>query len=137
MLSKAIQLEKMKIFSAISHLELAKALFDNGLIENCLVELNSYKCHRELKGWRLSHLFNQISDKTKNQNTNLKDNRSIYEKYIPIAEQYAYEEIEWTEAILVDKWKNDEDKERIAFTNGKTIDFSIGSRRFSLLSIRQ
>jgi hypothetical protein len=82
-------------------------------------------------------LFNQISDKTKNQNTNLKDNRSIYEKYIPIAEQYAYEEIEWTEAILVDKWKNDEDKERIAFTNGKTIDFSIGSRRFSLLSIRQ
>lgn len=133
MLAKAIQLEKNEDFLGDIHLELAKALCDNGLIENCLVELNSYKHHRELKGWRLSELFNEISDKTKNQNTNLKDNKSIYEKYVPIAEQYSYKEIEWTEAVLVDKWKNDEDKERIAFTNGKTIDFSIGSRRFSLL----
>ncbi|MEB0301526.1 hypothetical protein [Mucilaginibacter sp. 5C4] len=133
MLAKAIQLEKNEDFLGDIHLELAKALCDDGLIENCLVELNSYKRHRELKGWRLSELFNEISDKTKNQNTTLKDNRSVYEKYVPIAEQYSYKEIEWTEAVLVDKWKNDEDKERIAFTNGKTIDFSIGSRRFSLL----
>ncbi|MDP9076103.1 MAG: hypothetical protein M3O71_01665 [Bacteroidota bacterium] len=133
MLAKAIQLEKNEDFLGDIHLELADALFDNGLVENCLVELNSYKRHREQKGWRLSELFNEISDKTKNQTTILKDNRCIYEKYIPIAEQYSYKEIEWTEAVLVDKWKNDEDKERISFTNGKTIDFSIGSRRFSLL----
>ncbi|HTF28662.1 MAG TPA: hypothetical protein VK625_07445, partial [Flavitalea sp.] len=133
MLAKAIQLEKNEDFLGDIHLELANVLFDNGLIENCLVELNYYKRHRELKSWRLSELFNEISDKTKNQTTILKDNRSLYEKYVPIAEQYSYKEIEWTEAVLVDKWKNDEDKERIAFTNGKTIDFAIGSRRFSLL----
>ncbi|TDE05381.1 MULTISPECIES: tetratricopeptide repeat protein [Flavobacterium] len=132
MLSKAIQLEKNEDFLGDIHLELAKTLFDNGLIENCIVELNSYKIHRELKGWRLSESFIEISNKTKNQNTNLKDNKSLYDKYIPIAELYAYEEIDWTEVILVDKWKN-EGKERIAFTNGKTIDFSIGSRRFGLL----
>jgi len=133
MLSKAIQLEKNEDFLGNIHLELAEALHDHGLIENCLVELNSYKCHRELKGWKPSKLFNELSDKTKSQNTNLKDNKSIYEKYVPVAEQYAYKEIEWTEAILVDRWKNDEGKERVAFTNGKTIDFSIGSRRFNLL----
>ena len=133
MLSKALQLEKNEDFLGDIHLELATTLFDNGLIENCNVELNSYKIHRELKGWRLSESFIKISDKTKNQNTNLKDNKSLYEKYIFIAEQYAYEEIDWTELILVDKWKNNEGKERIAFTNGKTIDFSIGSRCFSLL----
>lgn len=133
MLSKAIQLEKNEDFLGDIHLELAKTLFDNGLIENCIVELNLYKGHRELKGWRLSESYIEISDKTKNQNASLKDNKSLYDKYIPIAEQYAYEEIEWTEVILVDKWKNDEGKERIAFANGKTIDFSIGSRRFSLL----
>ena len=133
MLSKAIQLEKNEDFLGDIHLELAKTLFDNRLIENCIVELNLYKEHRELKGWRLSESYIEISDKTINQNTSLKDNKSLYDKYIPIAEQYAYEEIEWTEVILVDKWKNDEGKERIAFTNGKTIDFSIGSRRFSLL----
>jgi len=133
MLSKAIQLEKNEDFLGDIHLELAKTLFDNGLIENCIVELNLYKGHRESKGWRLSESYIEISDKTKNQNASLKDNKSLYDKYIPIAEQYAYDEIEWTEVILVDKWKNDEGKERIAFTNGKKIDFSIGSRRFRLL----
>ncbi len=133
MLSKAIQLEKNEDFLGDIHLELAKTLFDYGLIENCIVELNSYKKHRDLKGWKLSQSFIEISDKTKNQNTSLRDNKTLYDKYIPIAEQYAYEEIEWTEVILVDKWKNDEGKERIAFTNGKTIDFSISSRRFNLL----
>ena len=133
MLSKAVQLEKNEDFLGDIHLELAKTLFDNELIENCIVELNLYKRHRELKGWRLSESYIQISDKTKNQNASLKDNKILYDKYIPIAEQYAYEEIDWTEVILVDRWKNNEGKERISFTNGKTIDFSIGSRRFDLL----
>ena len=133
MLSKAIQLEKNEDFLGDIHLELAKTLFDNELIENCIVELNLYKTHRELKGWRLSESYVEISDKTKNPNASKKDNKNLYDKYIPIAEQYAYEEIDWTEVILVDRWKNDEGKERIAFTNGKTIDFSIGSRRFNLL----
>jgi len=133
MLSKAIQLEKNEDFLGDIHLELAKTLFENGLIENCVVELDLYKRNRELKGWRLSELFIEISNKTKNQNTYLKDNKSIYEKYIPIAEQYAYKQIEWTELILVDNWKNDKGKDRIAFTNGKTIDLSIGSRRFTQL----
>lgn len=133
MLSKAIQLEKNEDFLGDIHLELAKTLFDNDLIENCIVELNSYKRHRELKGWRLSESYTEISGKIKNLNASLKGNKSLYDNYIPFAEQYAYEEIDWTEVILVDKWKNDEGKERIAFTNGKTVDFSISSRRFSLL----
>lgn len=54
----------------------------------------------------MSESFNEVSDKTKNYNTKLKDNKTIYDKYIPIT---------------------------VAFTNGKTIDFVIGSRRFKLL----
>jgi hypothetical protein len=133
MLAKAIQLEKNEDFLGDIHIELAKTFLDNGLAEHSIVELNSYKSHRELKGWKLSELYNELSAKTKNQNTDLKDNKSIYDKYIPFAEQYAYSDIDWTEVILIDKWKNDEGKERIAFTNGKTVDFSIGSRRFGLL----
>ncbi len=133
MLSKSLQLEKNEDFLGDIHLELANTLFEKGLIDNCNVELNSYKTHRELKGWRLSEMYIQITDKAKNITTTLKDNKNLYEKYIPIAEQYAYEDIEWLELILTEKWKNDEGKERIAFTNGKTIDFSIGIRRFALL----
>jgi len=133
MLSKAIQLEKNEDFLGDIHLELAKTLFECDLIGNCMVELETYKKHRELKGWRLSELYNSILGKTKTQSTNLKENKSIYEKYIPIAEQYAFNDIVWTEVVLVDKWKNDDGKERLNFTNGKSIDFSIGSKRFSEL----
>ena len=133
MLSKAIQLEKNEDFLGDIHLELANTLFETELIANCVIELNLYKNHRELKGWKLSEIFREISNKINDKTINIKDNKSLYDKYIPIAEQYAYEEIEWTEAVIIDKWKNNEGKERIAFTNGKTIDFSIGSRRFSLL----
>lgn len=132
MLSKAIQLEKNEDFLGDIRLELAKTFLDNGLIENCLVELYLYKSHRDLRGWRTSELFNELSGKTKDLNTNLKDNKVIYAKYIPIAEQYAYADIDWTEVILVDKWKNDEGKDKLAFTNGKSIDFSIGSKRFPI-----
>lgn len=133
MLSKSIQLEKNEDFLGDIHLDLAKSLFEIGLFENCFVELNLYKTHREIKGWRLSELYIDLANKTKTNNTSIKDNKSLYEKYIPIAEEYAYRDIEWTEVILVDKWKNDEGKERVAFTNGKEIDFSIGIKRFSEL----
>lgn len=133
MLSKAIQLEKNEDYLGDIHLELAKMFFDNGSIENCLIELNLYKLHREQKGWKISELYSEISNRVKNQSTSLKDNKAIYEKYIPFAEQFAFKEIEWIEAIMIDKWKNDEGKERVAFTNGKSIEFSFGIKRFGLL----
>jgi len=134
MLSKAIQLEKDEDFLGDIHLELAEALFEIGLAENCIVELNTYRKHRESKGWRLSESYNEISAKTKSHNTNLLNNKILFEKYIPVAEQHAYEGIDWTEVILVDRWKNAKGQERIAFTNGKNIDFSVSSRRFKRLS---
>lgn len=133
MLSKAIQLEKDEDFLGDIHLELAEALLEIGLNENCVVELDTYRRHRESKGWQLSESYNEILEKTKSNNTNLLDNKILYEKYVPIAEQHAYEEIDWTEAILVDRWKNAKGLERIAFTNGKNIEFSVSSRRFKRL----
>ena len=34
---------------------------------------------------------------------------------------------------MVDKWKDDKGKERLTFTDGKTIDFTIGKNRFEVL----
>ncbi len=133
MLSKAIRLEMNEDFIGDIRLELVKELLKNGLVENCIVELKMYKKHRDLRGWRLSELFAELSKQTNDFTTKLNNNNELYDKYISIAEHYAYSEIKWTDVVLVDKWKNDEGKERITFSNGQAIEFAVGSKKFSIL----
>jgi hypothetical protein len=41
-------------------------LIDENLLENALVELEAYKKHREIKGWKLSpSAFEELSQKSK------------------------------------------------------------------------
>lgn len=133
MLAKALSLENNEDFLGEIHLELAKVLIDENLFENALIELETYKKHREIKGWKLSAIFSELQQKTSSIKQNLKDNRELYKKYIPLAENFAYADFEWTEVVLVDKWKDDKGKERLTFTDGKTIEFAIGKNRFEIL----
>lgn len=133
MLSKALSLEKNEDFLGDIHLDLAKALIEENLLENALVELETYKKHREIKGWKLSLVFDELHKKVSSVKQSLKDNRELYKKYIPFAENFAYADFNWTELVLIDKWKDDKGKERITFTDGKTIEFAIGKNRFEVL----
>lgn len=133
MLSKALSLEKNEDFLGDIHLDLAKVLIDENLLENALVELEAYKKHREIKGWKLSSLFDELHKKASSIKQSLKDNRELYKKYIPFAENFAYADFDWTELVLVDKWKDDKGKDRLAFTDGKTIEFAISKNRFETL----
>lgn len=133
MLSKALSLEKNEDFLGDIHLDLAKVLIDENLLENALIELEAYKKHREIKGWKLSSIFDELLQKTNSVKQNLKDNWELYRKYIPFAENFAYADFNWTEVVLADKWKDDKGKERLTFTDGKTIEFAIGKNRFEVL----
>jgi hypothetical protein len=133
MLSKALSLEKNEDFLGDIHLDLAKALIDENLLENALVELEAYKKHREIKGWKLSSLFDELHKKASSIKHSLKDNRELHKKYIPFAENFAYADFDWTELVLVDKWKDDKGKDRLTFTDGKTIEFAIAKNRFEVL----
>lgn len=133
MLSKALRLEKNEDFLGDIHLNLAKILIDENLLENALVELEAYKKHREIKGWKLSTVFDDLHKKASSVKQSLKDNRELYKKYIPFAENFAYADFDWKEVVLTDKWKNDKEKERLTFTDGKTIEFAIGKNRFEVL----
>ena len=133
MLSKALTLERNEDFLGDIHLTLAKLLIDENLLENALVELEAYKKHRELKGWKLSLFFDELHKKASSVKPSLQDNRELYKKYIPFAENFAYDDFNWTELILVDKWKDDKGKDRLTFTDGKSIEFVIGKNRFEVL----
>lgn len=133
MLSKALSLEKNEDFLGDIHLDLAKVLIDEKLLENAHIELEAYKKHREIKGWKLSSIFDELLQKASSDKQNLKDNWDLYKKYIPFAENFAYADFDWTEVVLADKWKDDNGKERLTFTDGKTIEFAIGKNRFEVL----
>lgn len=133
MLSKALSLEKNEDFLGDIHLDLAKALISETLFENAFVELEAYKKHREIKGWRLSSLYEDLMKKASAVNASLKDNWELYKKYIQLAENFAYADLDWTEVVLADKWKDDKGKDRLIFTDGKTIDFAISKNRFEVL----
>jgi hypothetical protein len=133
MLSKALGLEKNEDFLGDIHLDLAKLLIEENLLENALVELEAYKKHRELKGWKLSLLFEDLSKKASSIKQSLTDNRELYKKFSSLAENFAYDDFHWTEVVLVDKWKDDKGKDRLTFTDGKTIEFVIGKNRFEVL----
>lgn len=132
MLSKALSLEKNEDFLGDIHLNLAKILIDENLLQNALVELDIYKKHREIKGGKLSSIYESLYQKVSADQLDLKDNRDLYNKYIPLAENFVYADIEWTEVVLVDRWKDEKGKERLTFTNGKSIDFTIGKNRFKV-----
>ncbi len=132
MLSKALSLEKNEDFLGDIHLDLAKALIEENLLENALLELEAYKKHREIKGWKLSSNFEELFQKASSVKQSLKDNRELYKKHILFAENFAYADFDWTELVLVDKWKDGKGKDRLTFTDGKTIEFVIGKNRFEV-----
>lgn len=132
MLSKALSLEKNEDFLGDTHLKLAAALIEENLLENALFELETYKKHRESKSRKLSADFENLYSKAHVAKSNIIDNQKLYKKFIPIAENFAYQDINWTEFILVDKWKNEDQKERIAFVNSNSsVEFSIGINRLA------
>ncbi|MBN8545944.1 MAG: hypothetical protein J0L60_07400 [Ignavibacteria bacterium] len=133
MLSKALILEKNEDFLGDCHLELAKILIENDLHENARFELEVYKKHRELKGWRLTEVYEELHSKVSAIKLTLKDNMDLYHKYIPFAENYVYSDFDWTELVLSDKWNDEKGKERLVFTDGRKIELSVAQNRFEAL----
>jgi hypothetical protein len=131
MLSKALSLERNEDFLGDIHVELARLLIKANLLENALLELEIYKAHREYKGWAVSQLFEELYTKVKTAKSDLPDNSALYKKYISLADEFAYADFEWTEAVLVNTWKDDNGKERLAFSNGYSIEFTVGKSRFA------
>jgi hypothetical protein len=133
MLAKALIIEKNEDFLGDIHLGLVKLLIEENLLENAHLELEVYKKHRELKGWKLSPLCENFSHDLRLVKKSSADNQALYKKYIQFAENFAYADIDWTEVVLVDKWKDEKGKERLTLTNGKTIEFAINRNRFEIL----
>lgn len=133
MLSKAIRLQNDESFLGDIRLDLADNLIKLNNLEEAIIELNIYAKNRELKGWKLSEKYNLLLSLVKDNSTQKSDNSLLYIEKIKLAEDFAYQDIKWSELVLTEKWKNDKNKEKLNFTNGNLIDLSISTNRFDIL----
>lgn len=133
LLCKALSLEKNEDFLGKIRLELARMLIQEHQYEHALVELNRYKTHFAEKGWKTDSetklLIGQCGHVTPAQDKNT----TLYSHNIPIAEDYAFEDIPFTEAVLVDRWTDNDGQINLRFVNGEQIDFLIKGKRFPAL----
>lgn len=133
LLCKALSLEKNEDFIGKIRLELARQLINTKQYENAAVELEQYKKHYTEKGWRVDAEIKTLLGQCSAVPPAKDKNASFYEKNIPIAEEYAYADISYTEMVLVDKWKNDDGKEMMTFVDGDAIEITINKKRFPVL----
>ena len=133
MLSKAIKLQKDENFLGSTRLDLADKLIKKNKLEEALVELNKYQEYRIANNKNLSDKFNELKVLVKEVQTHKKDNLELYDEYIIVSENFAYQDISWTELVFIEKWKNDKNKEKLSFTDGHNMSLSINANRFSIL----
>ena len=134
MLCKAVSLENNEDFIGKIRLSLAESLIESGHREEAVIEAHKYKSHYEQKGWKIDDFATAILSDNTITFDNKKDNKSLYDEYIPKAETYAYSDIPETNVVCVDEWKSDDGKRHIKFTDGEDIEVSVTPKKFPALS---
>ena len=130
LLLKAKMLEKDENFLGDIHLSLASLWLKKncGAIAN--KELNEYATQREKKGWSISDHYRELQAeavKLKNETENIN-----FDFFISEAEDFIYEDFEWTDFAITDKRKV-EGIERCNLNNGKRINLYVKTKRFPTL----
>lgn len=130
MLAKALILERNEDYIGPLRLTLAEALITAGKYEHAAIELAKYRAHREEMDRQLPDEYQELNNQVADTEVTDKDNDKLYAQYATIANDYAYQSIEWTEMILIDSFKNDRGKLKLKFSNGKKVEFLISRHLF-------
>lgn len=134
LLCKAISLEKNEDFLGKIRLELAKCLICIGEKGPAAFELNRYKSHYEEKSWKTDPQTNILLNECSGVEIN-NNNNTLYEEYRTKAESIAYEDIPKTNLVLIDRWKNDKNKDMLFFSDGHNINVTLDLNRFPKMAI--
>lgn len=137
LLCKAIAVERNENFKGSSRLKLAEVLLAKGYPANAKFELDTYRNYYVSQGWHLKPEFRGIDNRIPS-NVVAADNRELYNRFIPLAEEFIYSTLPSVLAVKVaDKQVEDKNKPGAKYiqwtlkTNGSTV-FLKKPRRFGL-----
>lgn len=130
LLLKAKEIERNEDFLGDIHLSLANLLIKKKLFNSACRELDAYVRHRKAKGWGVSSQYSLLSAQI--DRTSVVKDKVDTAAYIRQAEDFVFEDYEWHDYVLTDKWKK-EGIERCHFCDGTGLFFSVKSKRFKML----
>lgn len=109
LLCKAISVECDESFIGGCRLNLAKAFIDKNMMANAKYELDKYRDFYVQQGWGLKQEYRDIESQIP-QVTQVEDDSSLYEKYIPRAEEFIYSALPSQFAIKIEDKQIDDKK---------------------------
>jgi hypothetical protein len=128
LLLKARNIERNEDFIGDIHLDLAELWGAEGFCKIASKELDIYAENRKKNNWKFPARFDQLSKlvTAAKEETNDKPN---FNAYIEEAENFAFDNYDWSNFVLVEKWMKD-NVEHCSFIDGEGLSFSVKSKRF-------
>ncbi len=131
LLLKAKQLEKNEDFLGDIHLALAECLIQDGNKSAAKKELETYEKHRLQKNWNLSEKYNSLMQHLTEMDNQHKRFDFLKCKYE--AEDFVYNQFEWKNFVITEKWVTD-NVEKCSLFDGKNFSFQVKCKNFKCLS---
>lgn len=133
MLCKALSIERCEDFLGNIRLDLAEQLIALGQNGAAAYEIKMHKDHYSSKGWTIKAKVAEMESRCGDEPVSVGDNRALYAKYIPYAEEYAYSDYPFDNYVLVSEWKNDDGKVMQKYVDGNGAEVVLKPGRFPLL----
>lgn len=130
LLLKAKQLEKNEDFLGEIHLKLAELWLTKGNSSIAQKELDAYAKHRKAKGWAITDRFRKLQQDI--TSTESETSPIDFKSYIGKAEDYVYDQYEWTDFVVTERWTFD-GTECCALTDGKETYLKLKTKKFPIL----
>lgn len=109
LLCKAISVEHDESFIGGCRLNLAKALIEKNMMANAKYELDKYRDFYVIQGWGLKQEYHDIVNQIP-KGTQSIDNHSLYDNYVPQAEEFVYSALPTQLAIKIEDEQLDDKK---------------------------
>lgn len=126
LLCKALTLCREEKLSVGIILDLAEALIEEGLKERAKYELNRYRKICETNGFSVKKKAEQLISLLSGVNDTVSSNDDLYYERIRQAEEFIYDDVPWSTFVLIDQFKNKEERDRYVFANSIGESFHIG-----------
>lgn len=135
LLCKALSLCGEEKLSVGILVELAASLVEEGLEAQAKQELKRYCAICEKNEFRIKAQAEELLKKLAEVEDSTSNNEDFYQERIQQAEDFIYEDIPWSTFVLVDQYKDKQDRDKYVFADSKAESFSIGTKPLKNLKL--
>jgi len=102
-LSKFFILQREENMMGDARLKMAEAMIAEGMLAEAATELEQYKVYRNKNAWNIPNAYDILSSKLSGTKSSAPNNKAVYARMSPDADEFIFGDIPWQDALLTDK----------------------------------